>query len=153
MTNIASALIIDDDPVFLSALGRTLTECGYGVTESDNVSDGRAFFQTRAFDVAVVDLNLSGENGIELIRQMTLTKQRTRIVATTAVESDLYLQIASYVGAYSGACRSAFRDDGHRDSGLMAIRIPGRSRSRFRAHVDQKRCGSGMLIAIPGMVF
>jgi DNA-binding NarL/FixJ family response regulator len=52
------------------------------------------------FDAVVVDLNLPDENGIELIRQMTHRQKELRILATTGVESDLYLEIAGYVGAH-----------------------------------------------------
>jgi hypothetical protein len=56
-------------------------------------------------------------------------------------------------GAYSGACRSAFRADADRDSGMMSIKIPGSSRLRFRDDADQKLGRSGMMIGMAGIVF
>src|SRR5688572_15501563 len=99
MPNRASVLIIDDDAAFAEALSRALTESGYVVTEASNVTQAHARLKHGRFDVAVVDLNLAGENGVELIRQIHMMKRQMQIVGMSAVESDLYLEIAGWVGA------------------------------------------------------
>ena len=93
-----SVLIIDDDPVFTEALSGTLTQAGHCVTHGNSASEAQTLLAKGRFDVAVVDLNLGGDNGIELIRQMRIKQRRLQILATTGVESDLYLEIAGYVG-------------------------------------------------------
>ena len=95
-----SAVIIDDDPEFVKALGGVLLELGYAVSDASNVGEAEALLAKEQIDLAVVDLNLASENGIELIRQMGMKKPHTHVIATTGVESDLYLQIAGYVGAH-----------------------------------------------------
>ena len=69
-----SAVIIDDDAEFVNALGGVLLESGYAVSHASNVSEAEALLAKEQIDLAVVDLNLAAESGIELIRQMGMKK-------------------------------------------------------------------------------
>ena len=82
----------------------------------------------------------------------------TTLVETVAQAGERIADAAEEVnneedGAYSGRCRSAFRADADRDSGIMSISTPGRSRSRFRGDADQKHGSPGGMIGMPGMIF
>jgi DNA-binding NarL/FixJ family response regulator len=112
MPHRASVLVIDDDPVFLKSLASALTESGYAVTQDCCAKMAAHLMASRRFDVAVVDLNLPDENGIELVRQLSTKKPRTKIIAMSGVESDLYLEIARYVGADAAVRKFAPLPDG-----------------------------------------
>jgi len=99
MPNRASVLIVDDDIVFLDSLGRALRDSGFAVSQDCRGKVAEQLMDVRRFDIAVLDLNLPDENGIELIRHLSRKKRRMKIIATTGVESSLYLEIAGYVGA------------------------------------------------------
>jgi ActR/RegA family two-component response regulator len=93
-----SILIVDDDPEFNAKLCRSLAESGYRVEQAASAA-ARQLSSSNRFHAAVVDLNLADENPVELVREMNLRQRDLRIVATTGVQSDLYLDIAGYVGA------------------------------------------------------
>ena len=94
-----SILLIDDDERFSACLFKTFTDCGYHVDRAEDATSAKRLLAQYTFDLAIVDLNLPDENGIELIRQLAARKRRPKVIATTATMSDLFLDIAAYVGA------------------------------------------------------
>lgn len=94
-----SILLIDDDECFSSCLFEMFSDCGYQVNRAEDATTAKRLLASNTFDLAIVDLNLPDENGIELIRQLAVRKRRPKVIATTGSMSDLYLDIAAYVGA------------------------------------------------------
>lgn len=53
------ALVIDDEPVWLEQLADLLQEAGYLVSKAENREQAEYYLSTYAFNVAVVDVNLT----------------------------------------------------------------------------------------------
>jgi CheY-like chemotaxis protein len=64
-------LLVDDDPKFLQA-AETGLEPGRGIFFARNAEHAKELMRSvgSAFSVAIIDLNLPGQNGFELIREL-----------------------------------------------------------------------------------
>jgi two-component system response regulator RegA len=65
-----SALVADDDDLFRGRLGRALESRGWEVFLAANSAQTLAAAQEHAPDLAIVDLRLGGENGLDLVRKL-----------------------------------------------------------------------------------
>ncbi len=64
----AKLLLVDDEPLVLRSLQKTLLRAGYAVDMASNCTDGLQTFETAQgsdapFDLVVLDLNMPGFNG------------------------------------------------------------------------------------------
>ena len=97
----ARVLIVDDHPMMregLSALLSTqsdLVTCG----EAANISDALKQVKETAPDVAVVDIALNGENGLDLVRQLKSINHSLRILVLSMYDDGLYAERALEAGA------------------------------------------------------
>jgi DNA-binding response OmpR family regulator len=64
-----SLLIIDDDKTTLKALTRALEKEGYIVYSASNGKDGLNIIESNKIDVLIVDIQMEGLNGIEVLEQ------------------------------------------------------------------------------------
>lgn len=65
-----SALIADDDELFRSRLGRALESRGWEVLLAATGAQALSLARENAPDLAIVDLRLEGESGLDLIRRL-----------------------------------------------------------------------------------
>jgi two-component system, OmpR family, response regulator len=65
-----SVLIVDDDPKFLLFVSRTLKRGGFTVHTASDGCEVPDLVSTREFDVLVLDLQMPGMNGFEVIRTL-----------------------------------------------------------------------------------
>lgn len=87
-------LLIEDDEVFSMVLARSLERRGYRVRIARTLDDARAVIRQAPPHRAVLDLNLMGENGLQLIRPLLDAYGDCRIVVLTG-----YASIATAVRA------------------------------------------------------
>ena len=64
-----SLLVIDDDDVSLYLLTRALKKEGYAVYGAGNGKEGLAIVESNKIDVLIVDIQMEGLNGIEVLEQ------------------------------------------------------------------------------------
>jgi len=64
-----SLLLIDDDQLTLKLLTRALEREGYTVYSADNGKDGLKIIESNKIDVLIVDIQMEGMNGIEVLEQ------------------------------------------------------------------------------------
>jgi len=62
-------LIVDDEPNFLTLLGRTLTDEGYQVTTASTSAEAISIGEDTVFDTLITDLTMEGINGIGLMER------------------------------------------------------------------------------------
>ncbi len=74
-------LVVDDEPSVRLFLDQVLSEVGYHVTLVGTSRQALAQVSSREFDVAILDLSLPDEDGIELIRQMRSASRGLGILA------------------------------------------------------------------------
>ena len=80
-------LLVDDDEIFLDVLGKAMGKRGYDVLSSTTIAD--AVSQARKMEpaMAVVDLKLGSESGLELIPLLIDINPKMNIVVLTGYSS------------------------------------------------------------------
>ena len=89
-----SVYVVDDDPSFRTSTRRLLREHGYDATLFESA---RALLQHGKFDQAlciVLDIDLAGESGIDLRRQLAATGIGTPIIFVTGDDSEACRSVA-----------------------------------------------------------
>src|SRR4051812_40407396 len=69
----ATVLLVEDDDVLRQEMAGYLVAQGYDVRQAANVAAAREVMEMRPVDVLVLDVNLPGENGLSLCRQVSGT--------------------------------------------------------------------------------
>ena len=87
-------LLVEDDEVFSMVLARSLERRGYRVRVARTLDDARAMIRKLPPQRAVLDLNLMGENGLQLVRPLLDASPACRVVVLTG-----YASIATAVRA------------------------------------------------------
>lgn len=80
-------LLIEDEPKVADALASGLEEEGFRTSISRDGVDGCHRALTEAWDLVVLDLFLPGMNGLEVLRRLRRSGQRTRVLILTAQDS------------------------------------------------------------------
>ncbi len=76
-------LFVDDDPDFAAGCVRWFQRKGHQVTHTTSGQDGIAQCEKRDFDIAVLDWNLPGISGLELVQRMRDINPDTEILVLT----------------------------------------------------------------------
>jgi two-component system response regulator RegA len=93
-------LIVEDDEVLASSLGRSFERKDYEVKIAANVKEAKAILKKFHPRFAVVDLKMPGESGLELIKYLHEFDSMMKIVMLTG-----YASITTTIEAIkSGAC-------------------------------------------------
>jgi CheY-like chemotaxis protein len=91
--------VIDDDPGFLQRAERQLGDAGYNVLLALTGRQARTLIESIPLDLALVDLVMPDENGLEIIRGFRQIAPDLRMIAITERASPQDLQAAEYLGA------------------------------------------------------
>jgi EAL domain-containing protein (putative c-di-GMP-specific phosphodiesterase class I)/ActR/RegA family two-component response regulator len=83
----ASVLVVDDDPLARAGLGRVLAATGYSVREAANAEVALAMLADAPCDVALVDVNMPGMDGVELLRRIRAQDPKTGVAIITGEPS------------------------------------------------------------------
>ena len=127
-------LMVDDDQAFLHVLSRAMSKRGFDVIASAGISDAVTRARKDVPDMAVIDLKLEGESGLDLISLLIEINPEMKIVvltgyssiatAVTAIKRGAaeYLSkpvtASDVVKALSGECQ---RDDNLEDYSPMSV--------------------------------
>ena len=76
-------LLVEDDDEFRETCALWMSRKGHTVTEAPNAHDGLFQFSQKQFDVAVVDLNMPGMSGLELLERLRSDNVETEIIMLT----------------------------------------------------------------------
>ena len=115
-------LVVDDDPAFLEQ-ARELLDPGRGIFMAADADRARELIDLLgpSLSVAIVDLDLPGEDGFTLIRDMRRRYPGLTIVATSGVFQPHVLESAKALGA-QGTLRKPITPEWN--SALDALRKP-----------------------------
>ena len=85
-------LAVDDAPTVLKIVEFTLADEGYEVSTAANAEEAKKMVEAQAFDIGVFDVNMPGQNGIDLTRdilQMDNGKNMKIVIVTTESSDEL----------------------------------------------------------------
>jgi two-component system response regulator RegA len=80
-------LLVDDDEIFLGVLGKAMGKRGYDVLMSNGITDALSQARKMKPAMAVVDLKLGGESGLDLIPLLIDINPKMNIVVLTGYSS------------------------------------------------------------------
>ena len=78
-----NVLLVDDDDPFREALGEELQRSGFKLRAVRDAESALRELQDRSFDVAIIDLNLPGRPGEELIHELRDRSPSTEVLVLT----------------------------------------------------------------------
>jgi two-component system, NtrC family, response regulator HydG len=82
----ASILLVEDDLTFSRILEGFLSKKGFQVTVSNKGKDGLKSFQSRSFDMVILDYRLPDTTGMELLHEIKSEKPATPVVIMTSFQ-------------------------------------------------------------------
>jgi CheY-like chemotaxis protein len=80
-------LIIDDDIIFRQAIAKLLERTGYEVLQAANGDDGIDAFTRHPADVAIVDIFMPGQGGLQTIDQLRRRGPSAKILAVSGASA------------------------------------------------------------------
>lgn len=98
MTN--TILLVDDDQAFRSAVSRQLTISGYQVVECENGQVAIQTAKTQDFGLMIVDLNMPGIGGLDLIDTLRRQGKHWPAIILTSDETVEKVNRALQLGVY-----------------------------------------------------
>jgi two-component system invasion response regulator UvrY len=105
-------LLVDDHSLVRSGLRALLTSVAdIEITEAENGRDALARLRQDRPDLVLLDLNLPGIGGLELLRRMLLEDKSTRILVLSMHAEPLYVARAMELGARGYLSKNASADE------------------------------------------
>ena len=86
-TDMGRLLLVDDDEIFLSVLSRAMSRRGFEVFSSASIADAVEKAARRVPAMAVVDLKLENESGLDLIPRLIEINPEMNIIVLTGYSS------------------------------------------------------------------
>ena len=84
MANFYQVLLVEDDPLIAKTLKMSLPHKGFEVLACGSYQKGLEAFQTSAFSIILLDINLPDGNGLELCKEFRKTNPDIPILMLTA---------------------------------------------------------------------
>jgi two-component system response regulator RegA len=85
--SVRSVLVVDDDDVFRTRLGKAFQDRGFEVRTAHCASEASRLAQRESPEFAVVDLRMPGASGLDVVRELHATDPATVIVMLTGYGS------------------------------------------------------------------
>jgi putative two-component system response regulator len=93
-------LVVDDEEAVRRFEARLLSENGFACSLAADVSQARVQMQQEPFDLALVDMNMPGGSGLDLLRYAAAEFPETATMMVTAVDDRNVANAAIGLGAY-----------------------------------------------------
>ena len=93
-------LIVDDEDSIRQHLDRLLTMHGYVCTLAADAQEARRHLEQKSFALMLCDVNMPGESGLHLVKQVLREHPLTAAVMVTGLDDPVIADIALKSGAY-----------------------------------------------------
>ncbi|MDX1352327.1 MAG: response regulator [Thiomicrorhabdus sp.] len=100
-------LIVDDDEFFLSILSRSLELENWQIVSASNSEQALKEVAQQQFDYAILDLNLDGQSGLNLMEQLLTQQPLCQVLILTGYASVATAVEAMRLGAKDYLCKPA----------------------------------------------
>jgi DNA-binding response OmpR family regulator len=96
-------LFVDDEAPIRELLSLFFRKKGFEVSTAITAAEGRALMDGNPFDLAILDVNLAGENGLALLSAFKVKYPKTPVVMFTGLPDDDKQLINKAMGAGADA--------------------------------------------------
>lgn len=96
----ASILVVDDEAPIRRILSRTLERMGHRCTQAADVIEARKAIERDSFDLVVSDVNMPGESGMDLVKDLFENHPDVAVMMVTGVDDPALAEEALDLGAY-----------------------------------------------------
>ncbi|MBM4127332.1 MAG: response regulator [Nitrospira sp.] len=100
LLNNRTLLVVDDEEPIRRVLGYLLTSHGYTVEFAGDARDARQKLKTQPFALMLCDVNMPGESGMDLVRNVLAEYPNTAAIMVTGLDSSVLANAAIEVGAF-----------------------------------------------------
>ena len=76
--------VVEDNKPLADGIARAFEAEGHGVDRLHNGNDAEAFLTSEAVDLIVLDVNLPGKSGLEILKKLRAMKMQTPVLMLTA---------------------------------------------------------------------
>lgn len=104
-------LLVDDDAVFTHVLQRALQKRNFHCQCASNITEALALLHLHQFRRAIIDLNLAGDSGLQLLREINQRGEKIETVMLTGYSSISTAVEAIKQGAINYLCKPADADE------------------------------------------
>lgn len=105
-------LLVDDHSVVRAGVRRLLESIqGTEILEAQTGHETLSLFRSKEPDLVLLDLNMEGVGGLELLRRLLLEDKRARVVVFTMHSEPIYAARALKLGAKGYVTKSASADE------------------------------------------
>lgn len=127
-------LIVEDEKELCDTIAKSLHHAGYEVDTCYDGVEAMTIIQEEAFDLIVLDLNLPGMDGMEILRRMRQTDDETKVLILSARS-----QIADKVDGLDAGANDYLEKPFHLQE--LAARIRSLTRRKFIQSEIRISCG------------
>lgn len=106
-------LVVDDEPNILNTMQLGLESKGYQVVTAISGEDALEQYRVEKPDVVLLDLKLTGMDGMEVLRHIKNDDERTQVIMMTAYGSVKNAVNAMKIGAYDYITKPSSLDEVH----------------------------------------
>ena len=110
-TNQPRILIVDDDETVRSMLTRMLGRNGYECASAENGAEARKALAGGQFDLALCDLNMPGESGLELVEHVAVAYPETATIMVTGADDSVIAEKALALGTYGYVIKPFYNNE------------------------------------------
>lgn len=100
MNNNQTILIVDDEISMRKNISDLLSPLGYQIIEAGNGEDGMMMFVQKKPHVIILDINLPGKNGLEMLQEIKKISSDTPVIMFTAFGTSERVMEAMKLGAF-----------------------------------------------------
>ena len=104
-------LVVDDEPGVRYLLRNILTGVGYQVLEAKDGREAVRLVEASAVDLAIIDLVMPGQEGIETIQYLHRARPQLKIIAISGKSESQVLSAAEHLGAHASFCKPIQADE------------------------------------------
>jgi DNA-binding response OmpR family regulator len=92
-------LVVDDDPSVREMLARVLTVEGYQAFPARDGNEALGIVSKQRIDLVLLDLNLPGQDGWEILSNLTVRQPTLPVIIVTARANQVFTALSAGVGA------------------------------------------------------
>lgn len=100
LDNTRSILIVDDEASMRKNISDLLSPLGYQILEAGNGDAGMMMFVQKKPDIIILDINLPGKNGLEVLKEIRKISVETPVIVFTAFGTSERAIEAMKIGAF-----------------------------------------------------